>query len=164
MAELETKMYQRSDIVLYAKVKDKYHRMKNFKKAGSTKNTKEYTRQYVDEDFETSDVVGYSQEIPFDFDRYTNNPVHDFICEVIDDEIKGATIEIARVNFNEPVANSDNKKFYARVKVYSVYSDDDGGETDSYSYTGKFKSKSALMKKVASSADNWKTITLEKIV
>ena len=36
-----------------------YHRMKGFTDVSTSKNAKEYTRQYVDELFEQTDVTGY---------------------------------------------------------------------------------------------------------
>lgn len=45
-----------------------YHRMTNFTEFSQSKNAIEYSRQYVDEDFERSDVVGYAPSISYQFD------------------------------------------------------------------------------------------------
>ena len=43
-------------------------RMKGFTALSTKSNAKEYSRQYVDEPFETTDVVGISVSQDFDFD------------------------------------------------------------------------------------------------
>ena len=53
-----------------------YHRMKGFTDVSTSKNAKEYTRQYVDELFEQTDVTGYSPSTSYGFDQYAGDPVH----------------------------------------------------------------------------------------
>lgn len=54
-----------------------FKRMKGFTDQSTSKNPKEYARQYVDELFEQTDVVGYSPSTSYGFDQYAGNTVHD---------------------------------------------------------------------------------------
>ena len=66
-----------------------YHRMQGFTTLTTSKNPKEYTRQYVDEDHEQTDVVGYSPSIAYTFDRYAGNAVQDDIVRITNQELTG---------------------------------------------------------------------------
>lgn len=63
-----------------------YHRMTNFTEATTSKNPKEYSRQYVDEESERSDVVGYAPSTSYAFDLDPENPVHKDIVSITDGE------------------------------------------------------------------------------
>lgn len=67
-----------------------YHRMKNFTSLVTSKNPKEYTRQYIDEPFEQSDITGYSPSIAYAFDLDSANAVHNDIVEITYGELVGA--------------------------------------------------------------------------
>ena len=73
-----------------------YTRMRKFTEMSNSKNPKEYSREYVDEDGEVTDVTGYSPEKSYAFDQYKDNPVHEKIAKIADDELKGddAIVEI----------------------------------------------------------------------
>ena len=66
-----------------------FARMTKFTSLKGSKNPKEYSRQYVDMDVESSDVVGYAPAIEYSFDRHTDTPVHERIAEITDDELLG---------------------------------------------------------------------------
>ena len=76
MAVTEKKLVQRSQRVAFMDVgaggSAEYTRMTGFTALTNGKNPKEYSRQYVDENTERSDVVGYSPSIEYSFDRHTN--------------------------------------------------------------------------------------------
>lgn len=59
-----------------------FTRMTGFTSLSDGKNSTEYSRQYVDEASERSDVVGYAPAIDYEFDRYTNDPVHEKIAAI----------------------------------------------------------------------------------
>ena len=67
-----------------------YHRMKGFTDVSTSKNAKEYTRQYVDELFEQTDVTGYSPSTSYGFDQYAGDPVHADIVKITDNELIGS--------------------------------------------------------------------------
>lgn len=102
MADIK-KLVQRSKKVAFYKVDDKYERMTGFTSMSKSSNPKEYSRQYVDEDGEVTDVTGYSPSIDYAFDQYENNAVHDDIVAITEDELMGsdAVREIVIVDFTK---------------------------------------------------------------
>ena len=91
---MDGKMVQRADKLAFYGVKGEedavtYHRMKGFTDMSQSKNPKEYSRQYVDEYFEQTDVTGYSPSISYGFDQYVGNPVHEDIVAITDGEMIG---------------------------------------------------------------------------
>ena len=53
-----------------------FQRMTGLTSLPTNKEAKEYSRQYVDEDFERSDVVGVTTSKDFTFDQYADDLVH----------------------------------------------------------------------------------------
>lgn len=128
------------------------HRMKKFTKLEQSKNPQEYERQYVDEEFKRSDVVGYSPEIAYEFDYHYLNPVHTEIKEITDGEKTGddAVVTVYWVETTGGVA-------YKRD--YSVIPDSEGGSLNAYTYSGKLKARGPAIAGTAASSDDWQTIT-----
>ena len=95
MAETkEQKLVNRSQRVAFMNTdasgdSQKFERMTGFTSMTNSKNPKEYARQYVDEDSERADVVGYAPSIDYSFDRHSNNPVHERIATIHDGEKLG---------------------------------------------------------------------------
>ena len=62
-------LVKRSDKVSFLgcinKGSETFNRMRGFTSLSGSKNPSEYSRQYVDEEFETTDVTGYSPSIDF---------------------------------------------------------------------------------------------------
>ena len=113
-----------------------YTRMKGFTELSTSKNAGEYSRQYVDEDTERTDVVKYSPKTSFAFDEYTDDDVLADIVEIIDGEKLGtdAQREIIQVDFSKTVTGG-----YAASKVtVTVIGDTEGDSTDAYTYSGTF--------------------------
>jgi hypothetical protein len=156
------KLIKRSDkLAFYGITTDDttvYHRMTGFTEISISKNPKEYTRQYVDEDFEQSDVVGFSPQISFSFDCYSDNLVHKDIVSITDNESLGsdAVREIITVDLTN---GNDETGYYAILRKYSVIPDNEGSETDAYTYSGTFKVNSEKTFGKAVSADNFETVT-----
>lgn len=163
MSEAKRKIVRRSGRVAYmntagAEGPEKYERMTDFTTMTNSKNPKEYSRQYVDEDAERSDVVGYAPSIEFSYDRHTNTPVHDKLSEIHDKELLGndAHVEIVVTDIHA----ADTKGNCPAVKrTYAVIPDTDGDGTDALIYSGTFKSVSEIEEGYATSEDGWKTIT-----
>ena len=132
-----------------------YHRMRGFTDASTSRNSKEYTRQYVDELFEQTDVTGYSPSTSYGFDQYAGDAVHDDIVKITDDELIGndAVRPLILVDF------SNAKTAPALRREYSVIPDSEGGSLDAYTYTGNFRSKGAKVRGTAATEDNWLTVT-----
>ena len=114
-----------------------FNRMRGFTTLSGSKNPKEYTRQYVDEEFETTDVTGYSPSIEFGFDQYSGDLVHDEMVEILDGEKTGteARRNIVTVDFSQPV----NGGYKATKREYAIIGDADGDSMDAYTYSGTFR-------------------------
>lgn len=136
-----------------------YHRMRGFTDASTSRNSKEYTRQYVDELFEQTDVTGYSPSTSYGFDQYAGDAVHDDIVKITDDELIGndAVRPLILVDFSK--AEADAKTAPALRREYSVIPDSEGGSLDAYTYTGNFRSKGAKVNGTATTEDDWLTVT-----
>jgi len=80
------------------------NRMKGFSSLSVSKNPKEYSRQYVDEDFETTDVTGYSPTIDFALDQILGDAAQKVIIDIIDAEAIGdaAMVTIVTVDMSSP--------------------------------------------------------------
>lgn len=113
-----------------------YTRMMGFTELSTSKNAGEYSRQYVDEDTERTDVVRYSPTTSFAFDEYTGDEVLTDIVDIIDNEKLGtdAQREIIQVDFSKPVTGG-----YAAIKrTVTVIADSEGDSMDAYTYSGSF--------------------------
>ena len=155
----EMNLVQRSKKVAFYKVADKYIRMKGFTSMSKSSNPKEYARQYVDEDGEITDVTGYSPSIDYAFDLHTNNKVHDDIVAITEDEILGndAVREIVIVDFTKQ--DTEKTGYEARLRSYAVVPATDGDGTDAYTYSGTFKSKSSVVKGIATVDEDMQSLT-----
>ena len=114
-----------------------FNRMRGFTTLSGSKNAIEYTRHYVDEEMETTDVTGYSPSIGFGFDQYKDDLVHDEMVEILDNEKTGteARRNIVTVDFSQPT----NGGYKAIKREYSIIGDADGDGTDAYTYSGTFR-------------------------
>lgn len=136
-----------------------YTRMTGFTSLGDSKEAKEYSRQYVDEQTERTDVVGYAAGIGYEFDRHTNTPVHTKLATIADDEIVGtdAQVDIVVVDLFEEGATDTSAP--ARLRTYSVIPDSSGDGTDALQYSGDLKAASEIAKGTATTTDKWQTCT-----
>lgn len=145
MAEAENteKLVKRSGKVAFMDVgtsgAPKYQRMKKFTEMSQSKNATEYSRTYVDEDGEVTDVTGYSPEISYAFDQYTGNAVHEKLVDITDNEKTGADalVNILIVDFSKRASTGSG--YEARLRTYSVIPDTEGDSTDAYTYSGTFR-------------------------
>lgn len=137
----------------------KFVRMKGFSTMSESKSSKEYSRQYVDEDTERSDVVGYATQIGYSFDRHSPFSAHEKIAEISDGEKTGsdAHIDIVTVDLF-----STGEKKTARKRTYSVIPDTIGDGTDALVYSGNFRAVGEAITGTATSADKWQTAVFEE--
>lgn len=129
-------------------------RMTGFTQLSEQKNPEEYSRQYVDEPTERTDVVGYSPAKSYSFDRHTNTPVHNKIADITDNEKLGTDTHVEILSVD--TWGEDYKK-PAYVRVYSVIPDTSDDGTDALIYSGTFKVAGEIVKGTAITSDNWKT-------
>lgn len=117
-------------------------RMTKFTEISKAKNPTEYSRSYVDEDGEVTDVTGYSEEISYNFDLHTGNLVHEKLVDITDNEKTGADalVRILQVDFTKPKGTG----YEARLRTYSVVPDAEGDSTDAYTYSGAFRKNSNM--------------------
>lgn len=139
--------------------KTTYHRMSKFTEISASKNPVEYSRQYVGDDFEVSDVVGYAPGVSISFDLHTGDPVHEDIVNIFDGELTGdaAVREIITVDLTQESEGTGKYKAYKRS--FAVVPGDEGKDLDRYSYTAELKSKSKITEGTAASTDGWQTVT-----
>lgn len=147
----ERKLVKRSDKVSFfgnmSTGTETFNRMRGFTTLSGSKNPSEYSRQYVDEEFETTDVTGYSPSIDFGFDQYSGDVVHDEIVEILDGEKTGteARRNIVTVDFSQP----DGNGYKATKREYAIIGDSEGDSMDAYTYSGTFRATGSRVEGVA---------------
>lgn len=149
MAEAKEVLVKRSQRVAYmntagAEGPASFERMTGFTSMTNAKNPKEYSRQYVDMDTETSDVVGYAPSIDYSFDRYSNNPVHEKIAKIHDGELLGNDTHVDIVVVDLFKKSASGEKYYATKRTYAVIPDSDGDGNDALIYSGSLKAVTAI--------------------
>ena len=137
-----------------------FTRMAGFTSMSDGKNSTEYSRQYVDEESERSDVVGYAPSMDYEFDLYTNDAVLKRLATITDDELLGsdAQVTIVMVDLFE-VKSEDSNTCTARKRDWSVIPDTEGDGTDALIYKGSFKAAGQITKGTATTTDDWRTCT-----
>ncbi len=155
-------LVKRSDKVAFLGVPDSagdgvtYTRMTGFTEFSRSSNPKEYSRQYVDEDFEQTDVVGFSPSFSYAFDRYTESAVHKDLVSITDNELigSGAVRSIVIVDLSD---ESTSASCPAILREFSVIPDAEGSEMEAYTYSGTFKVKGEKVFGTATTEDGWET-------
>ena len=147
-----------------------YTRMKGFTTLSESKNPTEYSRKYIDETFETTDITGMSSSYDFTFDMMTPNAVLDDIAAIIDGEKLGddAVREFICVDFHRTA--SDGEGYHAVKRTYSIIGDTVGDGTDALTYSGTLRVQSTIVEGVATIAtpasggtsENVETITFSE--
>lgn len=141
----------------------KFGRMQGFTSLTTNKNPQEYSRQYVDEAFETTDIVGMSTSMDYEFDQMKGNAVHDEIIDVSDNEKLGqdAVREIVVVDLS---AQDGGETAPATKRPFAIVPESDGDGTEAYKYSGTFRVQGERVEGTATTTDNWKTITFEESI
>ena len=158
-------MIKRSDRLAFMEVVDGtekvFKRLTGFTEFSISKNPKEYSRKYIDEDMERSEVVGYSPVISYKFDMEIGNPVHRFIRQVAEDELMGedAICKVAIIDLNEFNGSGTS----AIVRKFTVIPQTEGDDSDAYTVSGSLKAVGKSEFGTAKTTDNWQTMTFEKI-
>ena len=139
----DRKLVKRSDKVSFlgclADGSETFNRMRGFTTLSGSKNPTEYSRRYVDEEFETTDVTGYSPSLDFGFDQYNGDIVHEEMVEILDNEKLGteARRNIVTVDFSQEAGEGSYK---AVKREYAIIGDAEGDSMDAYTYSGTFRS------------------------
>ena len=136
-----------------------YHRMKGFDKLEKSDNPQEYSRTYVDEEFERTDVTGYKPEFSCSFDQIVGNAVHDDILSIVDDEIVGSAAVRSILVVDLAKESSDTKGSYeARLRNVTVLGDSETRE-NLYNRSIVLKTNGGITKGMATTMDEWQTAT-----
>ena len=139
----DRKLIKRSDKVSFlgciSEGTETFNRMRGFTTLSGAKNPTEYSRRYVDEEFETTDVTGYSPSLDFGFDQYSGDTVHDEMVKILDGEALGteARRNIVTVDFSQEAGEGSYK---AVKREYAIIGDAEGDSMDAYTYSGTFRS------------------------
>lgn len=136
-----------------------YYRMKGFTNITTNKNPKEYTRHYVDDLFETTDVTAISTSVDWEFDQRTSDPGHEILVEIIDKEAIGDDAIVSLIQVDMTQAGTGADTFVATKREVAVIPASEGGSKDAYSYSGSFKTKGDKITGEATTTDGWKTCT-----
>ena len=160
---MSRKLVKRSDKVSFLGCLENdtetFNRMRGFTTLSGSKNSIEYSRQYVDEEFETTDVVGFSPSMDFGFDQYTDDPAHEEMVEILDGEYTGtdARRNIVTVDFSQPGTTSGTYK--AVEREYAVIGDTEGDSMEAYTYSGTFRATGKRIEGTATVANDGTTLT-----
>ena len=136
-----------------------FQRMEGFTDLSYSQNPKEYSRQYVDEDFERTDIVGYAPSISYSFDRYTGNEVLEDIVKITENEYIGDLMKRTIVTVDLSTGGAVS---LAKMRDYAVIPDTNGDTTDCLTYSGNFKARGILVDCTATSDDDWQSIRVEQ--
>lgn len=160
------KILNRSDKVAFMEIGESgsktLTRMRGFTELSVSKNPVEYSRRYVDENAERSDVTGYAPSISYAFDRFSDDAVHKEIVAISDGELTfdGAIRKIVVVDLSSP-STSGGSSFNAVSRNFSIIPDSEGDSTDAYTYSGTMKANGDFENIVVESTDGWKTCTIK---
>ncbi len=138
-----------------------YHRMKKFTQFSASKNPIEYKRQYVDEPFQETDVVGFAPSYSYAFDRHTGLDVQNDIIDITDNEKLGdeAVRNIIIVD-TTAATGTTTLTADAKLRSYSVIPNTEGDNINIYTYSGNLKARGELSDVTVSTADDWQTVTI----
>lgn len=109
-----------------------------FTQLDESKNPVEYSRKYIHEDTERTDVVGYAPSLDYSVDTHSGEAPIEKIIEVHENEYTGneAQVEIVSVNLFEAAAAAGS--FVAYKRTYAIIPNNKNGD-NALVYTGTFK-------------------------
>lgn len=148
---MANKLVTRSEWAAYAEVgeADKaYHLIgEGFSSLTESKNPKEYSRQYVHEKTERTDVTGYASSLSYSFDVYSEDPVIQHIIAVTDQEKVGTDAQIKICSVNKWITVGGVSGTYeAYERTYAIIPDGKGDGTDALVYTGTLRAVGDIVK------------------
>lgn len=125
-----------------------------FTSFSEAKNPKEYSRQYVHEKTERSDVVGFAPSIAYSADMYSGDPCVERVAKAHDEEQIGndAHVDIVAVNMWEK--GTTEGTYIAYQRTYSIIPDTKGDGTEALIYSGNLKAVGESVKGSFNTKDN----------
>ncbi len=154
-------MIKRCEKLAFMKVgsTDVYTRMKGFTELSVSKNPKEYSRKYIDEDMERSAVVGYSPAMTYKLDLDPTDSVHSVFANIADHELTGdeAVKSVAIVDVSS--LDTDGKA-NAIIRNFTIIPSSEGDDSDTYTAGGTMKAAGEITFGKAATSDSWATVTI----
>ena len=135
-----------------------YRRMTGFTELSVSKNPKEYSRKYVDENTERNAVIGYSPSISYKMDYEPDNAVHYEFSSIADRELTGenAVRNIVIVDLTTEDANGICN---AVKRAFSIIPATEGDDSETYTLSGNMKASGEMIFGTAETEDDWQTLT-----
>lgn len=134
-----------------------YRHMYGFTEMSESKNPIEYTRKYVDEKSERSDITGYNTALSFAFDEIKEDPICQHLADIIENERVGeaAIVPILQVDLSQETETAGS--YPARLRYFTVVPDSAGDDENAYTYSGEFKANGETVVGTATTTDGWDT-------
>ena len=157
-------MIKRSERVAFMNVgtseAPSFKRMTGFTELSTSKNPKEYSRKYVDENSERTSITGYATSMAYKFDYEPDNEVHKKLCDISDNELTGGAccVTIVMVDLASP-AKAGGSSFNAVCRNFTVVPSGEGDDTEVYTFSGDFKADGDTIYGTATTQDEWQTAT-----
>ena len=135
---------------------ENYVRMTGFTDLAVSKNPKEYSRRYIDEDTERNSVISYSPSISYKLDLDNGNSVHEIFAEIADKELVGddAVKKILIADISSPGAGGACP---AVCRSFAIIPGKEGDDADMYTMSGEMKASGEKIFGTVISTDNWQT-------
>lgn len=125
-----------------------------FTSFSEAKNPKEYSRQYVHEKTERSDVVGFAPSIAYSADMHSGDPCVERVAKAHDEEQIGNDAHVDIVAVNMWQKGSADGTYVAYKRTYSIIPDSKGDSNDALIYSGNLKAVCEAEKGTFSTKDN----------
>lgn len=137
---------KRSEKLVFMEVKSGsasgYARLEGFTTQTFNANATEYSRHYMDEDTDRTDVTGYSESINYNFDQYIGQPALSEIVKITENELIG-TDAVRNILVVDMTSNTSGGQYDATLRAYAIVPSSNGDTTDCMTYSGDFKSRGA---------------------
>lgn len=133
----------------------KFHKMEKFTQFSHSKNPIEYSRQYVDEPFQQTDVVGFSPSYDYAFDKHKNLEVQNDIIKITDGELIGNDAVKTLI-----IVDTSDTSAPAFRRDYAVIPNTEGDNINIYTYSGSLKARGEKSEVTVSTTDEYQTITV----
>lgn len=137
-----------------------YKRLTGFTEFAISKNAKEYSRKYIDETMERSEVVSYSPTISYKFDFEHGNLVHELLARVAEEELVGEDAICSVVIIDTSRFSGSGTE--AVMRQFTIIPENEGDDPDTYTVSGSLKAVGERVLGTAKTTDQWKTITFER--
>ena len=110
-----------------------------------SKNPQEYSRKYVSDKTERTDVIGYAPSIEYSADCVSDDPVVKEIMKIHDGELVGNDTHRNIISVNRWEENATDHTCPATKRAYAIVPNAKGDGTDALIYTGTMRAAGDLI-------------------